>query len=599
MARAWLIVAAASACATACVAPKIAPLDARELPEDVRWLGLITVAEDGAILESTGLVEREADLPAYLSFSSADATFFAVGYSDAQLRRHAPERTREELFAGKLRAAEPDRPALPAPIWSSHFLLEDGEPRALDPATPPDLRTEWLECAPPDEREIFVDARTAIAGQTGSADCPAKTITAGLAIARARGANTVRVASGLYDAALGETFPLEVRGVSLLGAGAEETVIRGQGLIDLASRGGPILVPFAVSMMAGDNNAPTEIADLTLVSTATGTQNEPTGIYCDAGNASYELAGYPPPNTTLRNIHAGQGFMHIVYSTTHTVPEDGGCNLAVSNSTLSQGHDGVFSLGCGTGNPGRVPSAVRVEDSTFIDLTVAVRVWDCSRFNVVRDSRFYGGDYGVAVEQRPEADGSHNRFQISGNLFQEQGVAGLLLFRSVEVQDLSDNIFRGIRKLAGSIEKTAALRLISRSEVGAPANNKFPRLRARRNLFTGNDAGLTFDFIIDDQAPIPVAINTAIDFGRPGDPGQNVFACNRTLDGSAERGFDVGVLMEGDGGGEILLAGNAWDHAPPTRALFGDAPNGIDLMAPADTVSIDVSGAIIAGQPCP
>jgi hypothetical protein len=73
---------------------------------------------------------------------------------------------------------------------------------------------------------IYVDAH-APAGGTGIASCPLRTITSALAVA-SPGA-TIQVAAGTYDAALGESFPLVVRGVSIVGAGSATTTISGRG----------------------------------------------------------------------------------------------------------------------------------------------------------------------------------------------------------------------------------------------------------------------------------------------------------------------------------------------------------------------------------
>ncbi len=77
--------------------------------------------------------------------------------------------------------------------------------------------------------EIFVNA-SAAAGGSGTASCPLRTITAALAVPPAPGHRTIHVAAGTYDRALGEQFPLIVRGDLLIdGAGQDATFVAGIG----------------------------------------------------------------------------------------------------------------------------------------------------------------------------------------------------------------------------------------------------------------------------------------------------------------------------------------------------------------------------------
>ncbi|TAJ16291.1 MAG: DUF1565 domain-containing protein, partial [Planctomycetota bacterium] len=90
--------------------------------------------------------------------------------------------------------------------------------------------------------DVYVDAiHGSDATGAGTVAAPYRTISAGLRSLGGSGPHTVHAAPGLYDAALGETFPLVVGdGLSLVGAGAHETVIAGQGdevaLVELRRR---------------------------------------------------------------------------------------------------------------------------------------------------------------------------------------------------------------------------------------------------------------------------------------------------------------------------------------------------------------------------
>lgn len=89
--------------------------------------------------------------------------------------------------------------------------------------------------------EVYVDAlHGSDASGSGTPAAPFKTIRKGVLALVGAGPHSVHVAPGLYDAALGEQFPIVLGSdVSLLGAGVHETILSGGGdgtLLDLRAR---------------------------------------------------------------------------------------------------------------------------------------------------------------------------------------------------------------------------------------------------------------------------------------------------------------------------------------------------------------------------
>src|SRR5262249_21300312 len=120
--------------------------------------------------------------------------------------------------------------------------------------------------------DYYVDINAAPGGD-GSSSKPFRTITAAIdAYASMPGRpRLAHVAGGSYDAGRGERFPLILRGLSLEGAGQDQTIIVGTGL------GGPDGT-YWVTLVVGDGVLPTRIANLSVQPP----EGEDVGILCDS-----------------------------------------------------------------------------------------------------------------------------------------------------------------------------------------------------------------------------------------------------------------------------------------------------------------------------
>src|SRR5262245_19063208 len=98
------------------------------------------------------------------------------------------------------------------------------------------------------------------------------------------------MAAGTYDKALGERFPLALRGLSLAGAGREQTLIVGSGAFDHATAGGPMHGQYLVTIATGDRVLPTKISGVAIrPETPIPVQNY-FGVFCDRGSATGDVA---------------------------------------------------------------------------------------------------------------------------------------------------------------------------------------------------------------------------------------------------------------------------------------------------------------------
>src|SRR5262249_37738754 len=124
------------------------------------------------------------------------------------------------------------------------------------------------------DADYYVNASAAVDGD-GSWSHPFKTITTALAqvsldqSVSSGAARIVSIGAGHYDEALGEKFPLVIRGAtSLVGASADDTVIGGLGSYDHSRDGGPFNYAFTATMLVGDNSANELISGMTILSNA-------------------------------------------------------------------------------------------------------------------------------------------------------------------------------------------------------------------------------------------------------------------------------------------------------------------------------------------
>jgi hypothetical protein len=190
---------------------------------------------------------------------------------------------------------------------------------------------------------------------------------------------------------------------------------------------------------------------------------------------------------------------------------------------------------------------------------------------------------GVLIDQYAEPDGTadKNSIVINGNNFTRLSRGGVLSYSgTMAIEQLNDNTFTNI---SGAID--------GNSGVVAPglrinsADGQFPSIKqARRNRFVGNDAAVFFE----DESSVVFGANQPIDFGKPDDPGENVFRCN-----SASGGGGGDLLLMG-ASGALPFAGNVWDHFPPTTGTHGDTTNGTDIIffdSPPPVVDIRAGSA--------
>jgi hypothetical protein len=134
----------------------------------------------------------------------------------------------------------------------------------------------------------YVDA-SATAGGDGTEGRPFTTITLALRRVSAdhaafpEAARVILVAAGRYDAALGEKFPLEIRGpTSVIGAGADKTRILGFASLDHAQAGEPHADSYDISVLTGDNAATVRISRLA-IGGGPGAGSYSFGVFCDRG----------------------------------------------------------------------------------------------------------------------------------------------------------------------------------------------------------------------------------------------------------------------------------------------------------------------------
>jgi tRNA A-37 threonylcarbamoyl transferase component Bud32 len=440
-----------------------------------------------------------------------------------------------------------------------------------------------------DARELHVDAR-APAGGSGARACPVTTITAALALAGEDGDKVIHVAAGRYDATLGERFPLVVRGgLSLAGAGAEQTIVAGTGEAPLAPEVGGLSqdpgdpAPRA-ALLLGDTRRETRVSGITFRSTSPAPLVREKGILCLRGNLTSFTGAAPPPNTHLAGVKL-EGFGTAVVAHFAVAPEARGCNLEVVDAEIARGLTGVWQLGCGERSGYRAPTGVRVDRTAFVDLResggtgIGILVWDCARRLEVRRSTFSQGDGGVLVIRHGEEPAA--QVVIEGNRFDDLTRFGVRLERAAVIDLLADNMF-SLDRRGGMAVRAPAVVLDQR---GQPPPG-FPEiLRARGNRFHDNGTGVE----VRGEGQIP--LGTRIDFGTPEDPGGNHFICNSARAGGAAAGFDVLVALKGAPLSRLSFAGNVWDHAPPTVRLLGAAENGTDVVVAGPAPAIDLSAA--------
>jgi hypothetical protein len=510
-----------------------------------------------------------------------------------------------------------------------------------DSANAPDVAD-----APGDVSEGCAPAMTATdfyVDPSGGA-CTFRTITLALEAVRAStvtNGKTIHVAPGMYSAATGETFPLDLRGgIALIGAGSTgstATILHGAGLV-------PAQTPpqnahttlskvqtVSAVLLVGDTMATSGISGLAL-QPPPGAADGLEAIVCSRGNAG-PLAH--PPNTIIDGVTI-EGFEIGIRVTWSSAPLSG-CNALVLASTVRDGLYGVVADGDGELDANQVPTQFvsvtlgngsAAAKNSFLNLSIrdashpnyfnGAGFTTCDAVNnvVVRGNRFAqeaggAGDQGILAVQHPPYY-SGPAFDIEANEFGPLGNVGLGLWGNVTVDRLVGNSFHDIS--TPSVANWLGVGLgVSTQFVSPPAMAALKYVRG--NTFFSNDAGVYID-------AVGTSFDTSLgyDFGTASDPGNNTFRCNT-----------VGSVGPDGPGGDFLLGwfqqqvpalnipaeGNTWDHSPPTTWVSAIGPGaynppiGMDLyltgttvdptgMSPLMSAGVDAANATAsATPPCP
>ena len=453
-----------------------------------------------------------------------------------------------------------------------------------------------VSCWP--EADYYVDA-TAAPGGNGSKLQPFRTITAAVqAHAATPGvAQKAFVAPGTYDEALGEQFPLVLRGLSLQGAGQGRTLIVGAGRFDHGAEGGSIAGILTVTVIIGERDLPTQLSGCSIQSLSPVPVEGYYGVFCDRGSATGEVAS-PLGQTHLDQITVGPGYGYDVAVATSTNPSSTGCKMLITRSTITAAWEGVRALGCGSSS---YDDPVMLEMGTddpasgntiswmtaANDLGIGVALRDCLirgsfQYNTFRDSRI-----GASIADLGFVSPPHTRVNVSfkHNTFERLSKYGLLANgTALFVEEISGNRFSDVTKVTSQPGIEAAALSMDMFNVGT----------VRGNEFIGNDTAIAAGFSTSSGTPA--------DFGTSSDPGDNVFRCN-----SAQQGNGGDVKMVGNPAdpeltwaGTLHLAGNAWDHLPPTLLTVEPPPNGVDIsVLYAPHIDIDRGNPILSLAACP
>jgi hypothetical protein len=444
--------------------------------------------------------------------------------------------------------------------------------------------------------DYYVDS-LAEEGGDGTRAKPFKTITAAVAAhAKSSRAERAWVAPGAYDEALGEKFPLLLRGLSLDGSGQDKTIVVGTGTLNHSDAGGSANGVYQVTLVVGDPSRPTRISNLTVKTQAEVPTEGAYGIFCDRGNAG---TGFSQGETVLDRIVAGPGYHVAVFSGTSTQPSSG-CNLRITASTLTRSWTGVYGVGCGLEESPGPPVAVTMgedgkpESGNLVSFTYGLgeAAYGVLLQACVLSGGFYyntiiDGLHGINIDDRSLPTSAKNAYIFKHNRFERLVSGGIMMHGpSVYIEELSDNTFVNVSRAVRAGDK------------GNPAvavwSDLFHVGKVRRNTFVGNDSAMWFWNM--------VGTGLVADLGTADDPGLNVFRCNS---GVTAQGADVWIVgasndPEAGWGGTVHLAGNSWDHVPPTVNTPDPYTNGVDIgMGFAPHVTLDLSGASLATEECP
>jgi hypothetical protein len=445
-----------------------------------------------------------------------------------------------------------------------------------------------------DAADFYVDPNDENAG-AGTGQCSFRTLTQALQAVEASFAErkTIHLAQGIYNAAGGEQFPIVVRGaISIVGAGADRTRIEGLGPVDHSQAGGSFEESFHTTLLVGNAEAgmDIEISDLSLATDSPTPPKQSMGIACDRGTTPIAGDPLPPANTRLARLKIDSNHYFAIVAGASAHPVATSCNLEVTGSELKTELKSLWAVGCGggmlSGSTTGVPVAVRVGNgtveggNTFHSSPYGLEVWDCLHTLRVLRNRFEGGRKGLVAVRHSELANSF--VEISDNSFFGMTEAGIGVYGAFKVDVLAGNSFTLISGDTDETPEASGLYLHSWWD-----GVKGPEVvRARGNEFKGNDAGI----LVRGELG-------RIDFGTPDAPGNNVFRCNSN--GGALSG-DVVVDTSQVSANPLMLAGNEWDHAPPTVADVSAAANGTDIQIRSSTPpNIQTDGAALSDASCP
>jgi len=404
----------------------------------------------------------------------------------------------------------------------------------------------------------------------------------------------IKVAQGTYNAALGETMPIVVRGgISLEGEGPGKSIISGTAL-----HNSPGLSGQYASLVVGHPTKINRISGFTFSNTSSSRIDPNVGIVCDQGNAMPADLAPTVPNTVLKNLLMSSDY-DIGIMVTTAGPSTGGGNLRITESQVQAAATGIFAVGCDDRFPTRQnPVALEIGDGTAAGANTfqfqdpaggfSVAIGACVTRMTVRNNTFSGVNTGINIEQPLRAQGAANHFVIDDNKFDRLRGTGLSLVGGLAVvEELKGNVFSQISTSTSPGFSGAGISIVGLKEDG------IARIAyARGNSFVDNDVGV---MIVSSYDYKPTFM--ASDFGTMGDPGANVFRCNSRPVPAV--GGDVIVDLVPTGVATLPFSGNLWDHMPPTHHLWNSKVNGDDWAVSSDTsIHIADDGSSQDTTPC-
>jgi parallel beta-helix repeat protein len=446
-------------------------------------------------------------------------------------------------------------------------------------------------CPSPAPGKLLVDG-TWSGFNNGSAACPFARISDAVAAVPGPG-TTIIVAAGTYA---GESFPIDLRGgTSLIGAGAGVTIVDGIGPYDPAADGGFLkrfLEPWQVSFLIGDPQLPSRLSGVTVRnSSAVAPPAWGLGVVCNRGNTP-RTGPIPSPNTVVDHV-AVEALYEVGMVVTNQ--DNSACNLSLVSSTISGSHCGLWSTGY-TDALDLPPVALQVGDGSSDGGNQFTQIRDpiaCQTTDPQAVPTIQCGNSGSAIY----LFGNERQVIIRGNRI-NSGDIGLVSAPYGTVPEhvvFDDNQLQELRygiqlHFSSSVDEMNGNQISSCDQAVALYDSS--QVRARGNSIVGNKTGVYIN-------ANPVGDQRVIDFGTPADPGANRIHCNSSLNMSAT-GFDVGLQLQAPNG-TLWLAGNFWDHLPPSLSAeqtFADGTDIVDQSAsPRPTLVLD--GAQLADDACP